>query len=200
MDRLSEDQRDALQELMNVAMGQAADQLACLTDTFVVLSVPRIHSLASLSDTQLPDVMAEDTDVDVTRQSFLGQVRGEAFVCFGCDGADQLAELMGYDEHSIQQREELMLDVTNILSGACINSLAQQFDIPVSYGAPSVFSRHTSFKQAMSERALQSHRALVMEIRFEVQACQFSCDLLLCISEDTVGSVLAVIDRLLSEL
>ncbi|VXC17431.1 Chemotaxis protein CheC [Pseudomonas sp. 8Z] len=200
MDRLSEDQRDALQELMNVAMGQAADQLACLTDTFVVLSVPRIHSVASLRETQLPEVMGDETVVDVTRQSFLGQVRGEAFVCFGCHGADQLAELMGYDEHNIQQREELMLDVTNILSGACINSLAQQFDLPVSYGAPSVFSRHASFKQAMGDKALQSHRALVMEIRFEVQACRFTCDLLLCIAEDTVGSVLAVIDRLLSEL
>lgn len=39
-----------------------------------------------------------------------------------------------------------------------------------------------------------------MEIRFEVEACEFSCDLLLCIAEETVGSVLAVIDRLLSEL
>jgi chemotaxis protein CheC len=200
MDILSEDQRDALQELMNVAMGQAADQLACLTDTFVVLSVPRIHSIASLKETQLPGIMGDETVVDITRQSFLGQVRGEAFVYFGCDGADQLAELMGYDEHNVQQREELMLDVTNILSGACINSLAQQFEIPVSYGAPSVFSRHVSFTQAMSDKTLQNHRALIMEIRFEVKACQFTCDLLLCIAEDTVGSVLAVIDRLLSDL
>lgn len=200
MDMLTEDQRDALQELMNVAMGQAADQLARLTDTFVVLSVPRIHSASSLSDAQLPDALGGSGVVDVTRQSFLGQMRGEAFVCFGCHGADQLADLMGYDEHDIQQREELMLDVTNILSGACINSLAQQFEIPVSYGAPSVFSRHASFQAAIGAKSLQGHRALIMEIRFEVEACEFTCDLLLCIAEETVGSVLAVIDRLLSEL
>jgi chemotaxis protein CheC len=198
MNMLSEDQRDALQELMNVAMGQAADQLARLTDTFVVLSVPRIHSAASISEAQLPEIMGADHMVDITRQSFLGQVRGETFVCFGSHGADQLAELMGYDEDNTQQREELMLDVTNILSGACINSLAQQFEIPVSYGAPSVFSQHASFKQVMSDKAFQSHQTLIMEIRFEVQACQFTCDLLLCISQETVGNVLAVIDRLLS--
>jgi len=198
MDMLSEDQRDALQELMNVAMGQAADQLARLTDTFVVLSVPRIHSAASISEAQLPDILGAEQMVDITRQSFLGQVRGEAFVCFGSHGADQLAELMGYEEDSTQQREELMLDVTNILSGACINGLAQQFEIPVSYGAPSVFSRHAPFKQAMSVKALQSHQALFMEIRFEVQACHFTCDLLLCIAEEAVENVLAVIDRLLS--
>jgi len=198
MDMLSEDQRDALQELMNVAMGQAADQLARLTDTFVVLSVPRIHSAANISEAQLPAIMGAEQMVDITRQSFLGQVRGETFVCFGSRGADQLAELMGYDEDNIQQREELMLDVTNILSGACINSLAEQFEIPVSYGAPSVFSQQAPFKQAMNNKALQSHQTLIMEIRLEVKACQFTCDLLLCIAQETVEHVMAVIDRLLS--
>ena len=42
---LTEDQRDALQELMNIAMGQAAERLALLTDTMVTLSVPFIHPL-----------------------------------------------------------------------------------------------------------------------------------------------------------
>ena len=35
---LTEDQRDALQELMNIAMGQAAERLALLTNTMVTLS------------------------------------------------------------------------------------------------------------------------------------------------------------------
>ncbi len=39
----SEDQRDALQELTNIAMGQAGASLATLRDTFVDLSIPRIR-------------------------------------------------------------------------------------------------------------------------------------------------------------
>ncbi len=39
---LSEEQRDCLQEVTNVAMGQAGDNLARLLDTFVILSIPHI--------------------------------------------------------------------------------------------------------------------------------------------------------------
>jgi len=50
----------------------------------------------------------------------------------------------------------------------------------------------------MNTKALQSHQTLIMEIRFEVKACQFTSDLLLCIAQETVEHVMAVIDRLLS--
>ena len=39
---LNEDQRDALQELMNISMGRAANALARLIGTKVALSIPRI--------------------------------------------------------------------------------------------------------------------------------------------------------------
>ena len=40
---LNEDRRDALQEVANLAMGQAATRLARLLDTFIELSVPRVQ-------------------------------------------------------------------------------------------------------------------------------------------------------------
>jgi len=43
---LSNDQHDALQELTNIAMGQAGASLATLLDEFVDLSVPRIRMVA----------------------------------------------------------------------------------------------------------------------------------------------------------
>ena len=42
---LTEDQQDCLQELINIAMGQASDQLARYLDTFVYLKVPSIESI-----------------------------------------------------------------------------------------------------------------------------------------------------------
>ena len=44
---LTEDQQDCLQELINVAMGQASDQLARYLDTFVYLKVPSIEQVKS---------------------------------------------------------------------------------------------------------------------------------------------------------
>jgi len=198
---LSEEQRDALQELMNVAMGQAADRLARLTETFVTLSVPRIHPVGVANASLLERLMIAGQPAIITRQSFLGRLRGEVIVCFGENGADQLAGLMGYEgggQDSVQ--DELMLDVTNILTGACINGLAQQVAIKVSYGSPSLFSSGRSLQDVLGSQELRDHQALVLEIHFEVATHSFYCDLLVCITEDTVATVIEVIDRLLSDI
>lgn len=198
---LNEEQRDALQELMNVAMGQAADRLARLTETFVTLSVPLIHSVALTDDSLLEQLMLAGQPAIITRQSFLGRLRGEVMVCFGENGAEQLADLMGYEDvEKNSTQDELMLDVTNILTGACINGLAQQVDIKVSYGSPSMMARGRSLQNVLGEQALRGHQALVLEIHFEVATHSFYCDLLICITEDTAATVIEVIDQLLSDI
>jgi chemotaxis protein CheC len=198
---LNEEQRDALQELMNVAMGQAADRLARLTETFVTLSVPLIHSVALTNASLLEQLMLAGQPAIITRQSFLGRLRGEVMVCFGENGAEQLADLMGYEDvEKNSTQDELMLDVTNILTGACINGLAQQVDIKVSYGSPSMMARGRSLQSVLGEQALRGHQALVLEIHFEVATHSFYCDLLVCITEDTAATVIEVIDQLLSDI
>ncbi|MDT9634343.1 chemotaxis protein CheC [Pseudomonas marginalis] len=197
---LTEDQRDALQELMNIAMGQAAERLALLTDTMVTLSVPFIHPLIREQNHLLIPEHLRRSFMIVTRQSFLGELRGEVFVCFGSKGADELAELLGYKGSGLEQQHELMLDVTNILTGACISGLARQVATQVSYDAPSILVHTEHAANALEELNLNEHLAMVLEIRFEVQAHQFSCDLLICITERTAGVVVRAIDRLLDEL
>ena len=105
-----------------------------------------------------------------------------------------------YNDGDPAQQEELMLDVTNILSGACISGLAKQVAIQVSYDAPSILVHREESGNALDELDLNEHLAMVLEIRFEVQAHQFSCDLLICITERTAGVVIRAIDRLLDEL
>ncbi len=197
---LTEDQRDALQELMNIAMGQAAERLALLTNTMVTLSVPFIHPLIREQNNLLiPDHLRRSFMI-VTRQSFLGELRGEVFVCFGSMGADELAEMLGYKGGGLAQQDELMLDVTNILTGACISGLARQVATQVSYDAPSILVHRERTENVLDDLNLNEHLAMVLEIRFEVQAHQFSCDLLICITERTAGVVVRAIDRLLDEL
>lgn len=197
---LNEEQRDVLQEIMNIAMGQAADKLAQLTNTFVTLSVPKVHATHRLDATSLPASLPQGPASIVTRQSFLGKFRGEVFVCFGNGGADQLAELMGYDPLPGVENDELMLDVTNILSGSCIAGLAEQVSAQVTYDAPSILDRGKSFQESLLSHTLRDHQALVLEIRFEIETHQFSCDLLVCITESTVATVIEAIDRLVNDL
>lgn len=196
---LTEDQRDVLQELMNIAMGQAADKLAQLTNTFVTLSVPKVHATNRLDAGSVPS-LPDGSAAIVTRQSFLGKFRGEVFVCFGDGGADTLSELLGYDHLPGVESDELMLDVTNILSGSCIAGLADQVSAKVTYDAPTILTRGKSVHESLLSHTFRDHQTLVLEIRFEIEAHHFTCDLLVCITESTVTTVIEAIDRLVNDL
>jgi chemotaxis protein CheC len=78
--------------------------------------------------------------------------------------------------------------------------LAQQVDIKVNYGSPSLLSRGRSLQEVLGAEELRGHQALVLEIHFEVATHSFYCDLLVCITEDTVTTVIEVIDQLLNDI
>ena len=63
----TEDQNDALQEVVNIAMGQAGDSLARILGNFVELSVPRIR-LVTVKDVikTVMDMVASDAEISVS--------------------------------------------------------------------------------------------------------------------------------------
>ena len=95
---LTPDQTDALQEVTNIAMGQAGSSLANILGVFVNLSVPRIRVLDAASiGAAISDMVGRDKEITAARQSFHGTMRGEALVIYDQEGCMDLADLMGYD-------------------------------------------------------------------------------------------------------
>ena len=82
---LTEDQRDCLQEITNVAMGQAGDRLARLLDVFVVLSIPHV-SILNPTDISMALQSLNHENSDVVHgvcQGFIGGgIAGEAMLIF----------------------------------------------------------------------------------------------------------------------
>ena len=196
--RLTEDQRDALQELMNVAMGQAAAKLARLIDNMVVLSVPAI-SVASEHEGNLEDMETfKKTCSAITRQSFLGGLRGETLVSFGKEGADELAELIGYEEDMDQSSAEIMMEVTNILTGACIRGLAKELELDSSYAQPTLLAENSTLADTVGDKLVRE-QTLLLDVQFKVESHSFHCDLLICVANESIENVLKAINRLLEE-
>ncbi|MBI1390679.1 MAG: hypothetical protein GC154_19795 [bacterium] len=140
-ERFTNDCFDILQEITNIAMGQAGSALAKILDTFVRLSVPNVV-LVEIEDVSniVPSMIGNLKEVTITRQAFYDEMDGEAFVIYGRDGCDELAQIMGYHEKNNQlNQQELLIDVTNILVGACLNSIAKQLETELSYTPPSIF-------------------------------------------------------------
>lgn len=138
---LNEDQQDCLQELINVAMGQASDQLARYLDTFVFLTVPNIELVNGHG---LSSTLESNTDsTAVVSQGFFGYegIRGEALLVYQHKDSDRIADLLGYEPGELSVEEQL-IDISSILTTTFLNVFASQIENQMSYSAPKLLA-HT---------------------------------------------------------
>jgi len=197
-----EDRRDALQEVVNIAMGQAGSSLSKLFDTFVELSIPKFH-LCDVSG--LNQALAENfpcnEKMTVLRQPFSGQLRGEGVALFNNSGVKELGALMGYEgEMTSSNEKEMLMDVCSILMGASLNGIASQIEMAVSYTAPSIVSTNTSIETFFKPGTVKWRYAMIMEIRLTLEKYDFTSDMLIFLSEDSFQPLVQKLDQLLEEL
>jgi chemotaxis protein CheC len=193
---LSADQRDALQEITNVAMGQAGASLATILDTFITLSIPRIIivDVAEVANSMC-ELIGRNTEVTAARQSFNGYLRGEVLVIYGQDGCNDLADLMGYDDELDRAAEqELLLDVSNVLVGACLCGIAEQLRTELSFSAPSLIGEKMPVDALLRPEKLSWSHALLMEVNFRLEERNFTAHLVMLMPEEAIDRMRGVID------
>lgn len=196
---ISEDQRDCYQEISNVAMGQAADRLARLLNVYVILPIPKVNMISS-SELQmaLADTSA-NKNVSAVCQGFIGSgIAGEALLVFNDASFSDLAQLMNYkgplDTHS---ELELLMDVSSVLIGACIQGIGEQLDITFNQGHPVVLGQHCQVDDLIKSGNHQWSQTLAIEINYEIENMNINCDLLLLFTEDSVAKINQQVDYLL---
>lgn len=205
---LTEDQRDAMQEITNIAMGQAGSLLATLLGTFVNLSVPRINVLA-LSEVAgaIGSMVGRDIEITAVRQSFHGYLRGEAIVIYGQDGCKELGDLMGYDEVLDRTDEiELLLDVSNILVGACLGGIIDQIKSiteaqgagELSFSAPSLMAEGVPAEVLINPDKLTWTHALLMEVNFTLEGRDFISHLCMLMPEHSIEKMRNILDEFIA--
>ena len=188
---LDEEQRDALQELLNISMGQAANSLAQLIETKIDISIPKI---TSVTPTQLYTLLFETQNAFYTRQSFLGDVHGEVMSVLSQSGLNEVASLMEYDAPlSKEDIQEIILELTNILAGACLAGLSEQLELSTNLNMPTLFS-----PQKANFDELQWQHSLVMEVQFAIAISSFSMRVVFCLDDESLTRMKATLDELLA--
>jgi chemotaxis protein CheC len=146
---LLEEERDVLQEIMNIGFGSAAADLAQVIDIYVILSVPTIKVInrASLIENIKLEIH-DDHEVSIVEQNFWSKFKGVALLVFsGNAGKNLLSIISGEDKETkalfesdpirVLEKETLM-EVGNILVGACVGKVAELLGDVVSYSPPRV--------------------------------------------------------------
>ena len=182
---------DAYQEVANVAMGRAGDLLARLLGVFVILPIPNVNMIEVSELRMALNEVADSDTLSAVCQGFIGAgIAGEALLMFNESSFADIAELMKYKGDIDETAQlELLMDVANILLGACLTGIADQLDISFSQGHPMVIGRHVKVRDLLKYNASQWKRTLAIEIAYSIENRRVNCDLLLLFTEDSLPAL-----------
>ncbi|AOJ43340.1 MULTISPECIES: chemotaxis protein CheC [Burkholderia] len=200
------EQRDALQEIANLAMGRAAARLALLLEHFIELSVPRVRVVKA---TDAGDALREMTgihdNVTAVRQGFRSDIKGEAIVL--CRTAS-IARLMSVVDRTfgdgvyggMATPDEVVFDVANVLMGACVASILDELGRKPVFFPPGLLGANVSFDDVFQPTELAWSVALLLEVNFGLEDHAFRAHFVMLMAEDSIRLMGDALDALLSAL
>lgn len=185
---LSDSVRDGYKEVVNVAMGQAADLLARVLDAFVIMPIPNINMLETSELKMALNQVSESNDVSVICQGFIGAgIAGEALIIFSDSSMADIADLMKFSAELTEHAElELLMDISSILSGACLQGIAKQLDIKFSQSHPVVLGRHIKMDDLFKRSENRWKKMLTIELAIGIEKRNINCELLMLFTEDSI--------------
>lgn len=198
----SVDLADFLQEVSNVAMGQAADLLARLLGVFVRLPVPKVTTVYR---SELSMVLTAATEQQETYsavcQGFTGSgVSGEALLLFSDSSIEDMVRLLDYgDVESGAMDIEVLMDMSSILFGAFLRGVGEQTDIHLGLGQPMVLGRHRRVDHLVEHHNQRQEKLMCVEIPYRLDGYDIECDLLVFLTEDSIRQLEASLPYLTSQ-
>ncbi|MCW8866097.1 MAG: response regulator [Colwellia sp.] len=183
--------RDCYQEIANVAMGRAGDLLARLLDVFVELPIPNVNFIeVSELRMALKDVESNESTSGICQGFISAGISGEALLILNDSSFKDVASLMNYQYEEDKSTElELLMDLANVLIGACLKGVSEQLDIDFSQGHPVVLGQHRKISELIANNANKWKKTLAIEISYSIENYPIKCDLLLLFTERSMQTL-----------
>jgi chemotaxis protein CheY-P-specific phosphatase CheC/ActR/RegA family two-component response regulator len=178
--------QDAFRETINVAMGRAAALLAKVLGVFVQLPVPTVNMFeVGELHMALADAHSSDRLTAVCQGYIGGGIAGEALLIFHDSDVADMGTLMHRDSEDYSD-QEMLLDLSTILIGACLSGIAEQIDIEFSQGHPQVLGSQSGIDDLIRINQTRWQKTLAVEISYSLEGHSINFDLLMLFTEDSV--------------
>ncbi len=138
---LNEDEKDCLQELMNISYGAATAAISSIIGKFATLSIPKIDTISSSELIKyLENKLLSKNKYYISNQLINGYLAGENIFIIDEVSSYNLAREFDLEEDEINENEikDIILEITNILSSATSGKLASLVDTSISFSAPHI--------------------------------------------------------------
>ena len=160
---------DALTEIFNHGVGQAAHALSELSGEEVVLSVPQVQEVAKRDITDRMEAAGAQR-ICAVRQAFTGVINTEAVLMFPVEQSLQLVQLMVGDAVPLEQLSEMeqesLAEIGNIVLNSVVSSVADLLKIEFEGSLPQVELGHS--RQVLCPTGDFESIILSLQINFDI--------------------------------
>jgi chemotaxis protein CheC len=195
---LTELQRDALTELINIAFSRTAASLSELTSNRVDLDAPEVH-IESILNLEPALKRFVHGDVATVHQIFFGALDGDALLVLNHDGAVKLVELLTGPDGSTKRLsasgKEVLGEVGNILLNACLGVFGNLLQIRLGFTVPRLdIEELGTFLRSIVIGKDELQHALIVGARFRVRVTEVTGCLVLVLGISSMKLLSEAID------
>jgi len=205
MTNFNEMEKQILQEIMNIAFGSASGDLEDVIDVSIVLHVPEINILPIK---QLPEYMKKSVELNesstVIEEKFWGEFSGSAILVFPENlSSDLLSILSGQDSNSFDTSDAdimekgILLEIGNILIGACIGKITELLKTVVTYTPPQASTGETEDFDHLLEDYQSENTAITLKTFFKFKEHNLQGNLIIITSHDSILWLKTALDSFL---
>lgn len=170
MSTLNDLQRDALIEVFNIGVGNAANSMSQLINEEIKLSVPKLQLILN-NHAEILNKLIQSHRICAVSQDFTGPLTARAFLVFPEGKTHEivrrmLGEMVSADELNTME-EEALRELGNIILNACVSSMAELLDARFESSLP-MYHLGTSYDVLSSGTDGEQQFMLLLHIDFSM--------------------------------
>lgn len=155
--------QDALNEVINIAVGASASALSDMVGSSVNLSVPNVNVLTN-AEAVSSLISRVGSEMALVRQSFDGNIAGDSMLVFPEENSLRIVQLVLQEDMPLETLAELegevLSELGNVLLNGFVGTLANTLGSPASTGLPE-FDRTTTNSENNIFRLEEGQNALL---------------------------------------
>jgi chemotaxis protein CheC len=193
---LTEDEKDVLQELMNIAYGGATAVIAQMLEAFASLSIPNIQVM-QVNELLETFEKLKSTSYFFSTQAFNGEFSGESAFFINEESADNLARHLEL-EHK-DDLDDAILELTNVLTSSLTTKLAQELETEVGFSLPSISK--VPLNEINDVQTFQIYsKVIVIDTELNFQDQQINGKIFILTKDESIQWLKIKLNKILDEL
>jgi chemotaxis protein CheC len=193
---LSDEQLDALTEIINIGVGKAANTLNELTESHILLKVPHIE-IYSLDEMDRIEERFGPENVAAVIQGFSGKYEGRAALIFPPDSALDLVTGVTGEEPEDNDLDAIqagtLSEIGNIVINSLIGTIANLLDDHLNFALSEYTLDTVSNIFKLEQKTNPQALVLISEVQFIIEKMNINGFIILTFDIDSLETIFAMI-------